>query len=147
VTTTRYYETPLHRLPAPAYKLFMLGGQLRKRLVSRLVERYRCSIGVCTPTGYLVAHVTRDGRVHELPGPHRHFHNWQMSNAKLHQDCPCREYLDPESGGRWADRPESDRGHHPACEYHFRAQTNYDLFSRVAASQRRQNWLKQVVKE
>jgi len=146
MTMTRYYETPLHRLSQPAFKLFAMGGQLRKRVISSLIERYRCSVGVCTPTGYLVAHVTRDGRVHELPAPHRHFHNWQMSNIKEHTTCPCREYLDPESGGPWKERPEGQRTHHPACEYHVQAQRNYDLFARVAASRRRQDWLKQVVK-
>lgn len=108
---------PLHRLNTPQTKLWLFGGDIKRRMASNLAKIYKSGVGVCSATLHLIAHVDGRGNFRDLAPPHRRYEMHDVSNKPHINECQCAQYFDPESQGAWRDRPNKEREHHPYCQF------------------------------
>lgn len=114
--TTNYHDhVPIHRLNTPQTKLWLFGGDIRRRLASNLSKRYPSGVGVCSATLRLIAYVDPKGGFRELLPPHKKYEMYQISNKPLVAECQCASFFDPEVQGPWRDRGTDE--HHPICQF------------------------------
>lgn len=116
VHTTNYHDhVPLHRLNTPQTKLWLFGGDIRRRMAANLSKRYRAGVGVCSATLRLIAFVDPRGNIRDLPPPHKLYKMFEMSNQPMVSECQCAAFFDPEVGGAWRERGTAE--HHPLCQF------------------------------
>lgn len=114
--TTNYHDhVPIHRLNTPQTKLWLFGGDIKRRMASNLSKRYRAGVGVCSATLRLIAYVDPRGGIRDLPPPHKLYKMHEISNQPLVSECQCAGYFDPEVKGAWRERATTD--HHPLCQF------------------------------
>lgn len=116
MTVTNYHDhVPIHRLNTPQTKLWLFGGDIRRRMAANLSKRYRSGVGVCSATLRLIAYVDPRGGIRDLPPPHKLYKMHETSNQPMVSECQCASFYDPEVKGPWRDRDTSD--HHPMCQF------------------------------
>lgn len=116
VHTTNYHDhVPLHRLNTPQTKLWLFGGDIRRRMASNLSKRYTSGVGVCSATLRLIAYVDPRGGIRDLPPPHKLYQMHEVSNRPMVTECQCAAFFDPEVGGPWRERGTDE--HHPMCQF------------------------------
>lgn len=125
--TTNYHDhVPLHRLNTPQTKLWLFGGDIRRRMASNLAKRYTSGVGVCSATLRLIAYVDPRGGIRDLPPPHKLYQMHEVSNRPMVTECQCAAFFDPEVGGPWRDRGTDE--HHPMCQFD---RTSQKVFSHM----------------
>lgn len=113
---TNYHDhVPIHRLNTPQTKLWLFGGDIRRRMASNLAKRYRAGVGVCSATLRLIAYVDPHGGIRELMPPHKLYQMHEISNQPMVTECQCAGYFDPEVKGAWRERGTDE--HHPLCQF------------------------------
>lgn len=113
---TNYHDhVPIHRLNTPQTKLWLFGGDIKRRMASNLSKRYRAGVGVCSATLRLIAYVDPHGNFRDLPPPHKLYAMHQVSNQPLVTECQCASFYDPEVKGAWRERDTTE--HHPMCQF------------------------------
>lgn len=114
---TNYHDhVPVHRLNTPQIKLWLFGGDIRRRMASNLAKRYKAGCGVCAPTLYLIAYVAPNGSIRELQPPFKKYEMHEIANQPhTSNECQCAEFFDPEVGGPWRERGTD--AHHPLCQF------------------------------
>ena len=131
--TNMHDHVPLHRLNTPQTKLWLLGGEVRKRMASNLAKLYPSGVGLLSATMLLFAYVNPAGGVRELTPPFKRFQMWQIANQPSElQECQCAAFFDPESGGAWRDRNTSE--HHPFCQFERVSMKAYELAGSAGAA-------------
>lgn len=116
---------PLFRCNRALFGYWTAGGLLRRQLASTISKTWKTGVVVLTPRLYAVGTVDPLGRTNDLSPPYRQFQMWQICNqpSVIYQECACRMYYDPESGGAWGlrDDKRSKNQHHPHCQFERRA--------------------------
>lgn len=114
--TTNYHDhVPIHRLNTPQTKLWLFGGDIRRRMASNLSKKYPSGVGVCSATLRLIAYVDPRGGIRELMPPHKLYKMHEVSNQPMVTECQCASFFDPEVGGPWRERDTYE--HHPMCQF------------------------------
>ncbi len=108
-------KAPLHKLTETQTRCWLTSRELQRALADGLAKRYQQGVGVCTATLRLIAYVAPNGRVQELPPPHRGVQRWELANQPAVSECPCLGFFDPEVQGPWRQR--GSEAHHPLCQY------------------------------
>ena len=70
-------------------------------------------VAVCTDTLAVVAWVNPLAQIKFATPPFQRVERHQCANNPSWQDCECRRWFDPESGGPWGKRETA--AHHPLC--------------------------------
>ena len=118
-------DIPYYRMNSAVTKLWLISPEARNRLATRLTQKHRSGVGMCSATLHLIAYIQPNGVIRELPPPHRTMNMWQMVNKPERQVCACYDYYDPESHGPWGDRP-NEQAHHPMCQFERVAEKVYE---------------------
>lgn len=119
-TTNLHDHVPYHKLTVAQGKAWCfprhLGGdEIRRKMADQLAKMYpRHGCGLCSATMALVAYIMPDGRFRMLVAPFKRIPIDAIAN-KPQSDCPCQNFLDPESGGPW--KKNGRGGHHPMCQF------------------------------
>lgn len=127
---------PLHLFNAAQTKLWLVRPDARAPIATHLVrEHYRGGFGLLLATLDLVAIIDPRAVIRTLRAPYRRFEMWQAANAPnaLHE-CACRNYFDPEVGGKWSERGEK-AGHHPFCQFDRTAGAVFNHAARSAVNE------------
>lgn len=113
---TNYHDhVPVHRLNTPQIKLWLFGGDIRRRMASNLSKRYPAGCGVCSPTLHLIAYVDPRGGIRDLAPPFKTYKMHEIANQPMVTECQCASFFDPEVGGPWRERGTDE--HHPLCQF------------------------------
>lgn len=111
---------PLHRLNSAHVRAWLTIPVFRKELSSWLAKNYKTGTVLLSPTLRAFATVSPTGDIVYLAPPHKKYKFWQIANkpSARYAECACRNFYDPESGGRWGDRDKEREAdlHHPHCQ-------------------------------
>lgn len=111
---------PLHRLNSGHIRGWLTITVVRREMASFLGKTYKTGVVVLSPTLRAFALVSPTGAITELPPPHKKFEFWQIANkpSARYQECACRNFWDPASGGPWGARDKERVAdiHHPHCQ-------------------------------
>lgn len=127
---------PLHRLNTGQMYAWLFSPIIQKQMTSWLGKHYRTGVVILSPGLKAFAKVAPTGQVTAIPKPWHRFEFWQIDNKPsfLYGECACRNYIDPETGGKWGDR-DKERGldiHHPFCQCRQTAQVVFDRSKEAA---------------
>lgn len=130
-----FASLPLHRLGESHTVAWLMKKGGRLLLEQTLRNLYPGGVGVCIDTCKLVAYINPIGGVRELSQPWPEYPIHVMVNNPSPSECPCREFLDPEVGGAWAERGTGE--HHPFCMYREGSLERYAHFVRLGHAAKR----------
>lgn len=120
---------PLFRCNRALFLYWTAGGILRRQLANTIGKTWKTGAVVLTPALYAVGTVDPRGNPNDLSPPYRQYKMWQICNAPsvIYQECACRLFYDPESGGAWGDRDDkrARETHHPHCQFERKAEAGW----------------------
>ncbi len=125
----------IHRLTSDQTKLWLISKVTQTMMVEKLHRMYgRRDVRVCSATMMWMAYAKTSGEMLEMKPPLTRYQIWQVSNAPLPSECPCRDFHDEESGQPWHVREANT--HHPLCQFSPTAQRVFKRSSGMSADER-----------